>query len=157
MSNSKKLTRKQLAFISEFKKDPTASYKALALRAGYAPATAHNATKEITPACKTVLLAELEKIGVNDEVLAKKINEGMNAFSIKSHYDPDKGGFIDDKPKVDFANRHKYVETLMKHRGLLKDVIEHSGTIGFTPVPLDEKRENHLDAELGTVFKKKRK
>ena len=151
------ITTKQKALIREIRKDPTATMKDLMLRAGYSETCAHNPGAKLSYGCKSLLEKELQKLNVDDAEVAKKIKEGINAFSIKSHYDPDKGLFVEDAPRVDFSNRHKYIETLMKFRELLKDLVEHSGTIGFTPVPLDEKRETHLDAELGTVFKKKRK
>lgn len=153
-----KLTRLQLRFVQEFKKDPTCSYRELARRAGYSEATAHMASRDVVPPCKSLLDKELAKLGVSDDYLAKKLNEGTNAFAINSHYDKEKGIWIEDKPRPDFRTRHRYVETVMKHRGYLKDVLQHTGGININPLaPEEEERvQGELSGFFGKPAKKKR-
>lgn len=57
----------------------------------------------------------LESAGVTDKVLAKKIKEGLNAEKLVyvENGDSEDGGKIQEHD-IDFAVRHKYVETALK-------------------------------------------
>lgn len=82
------------------------------LKAGYSPNTAKN-PKELT---KTpVFLQTMERLGISDEKLAQRINEGLDATRAVVMGTKSEESFVDIQP--DFMVRHKYVETSLKLKG----------------------------------------
>lgn len=63
--------------------------------------------------------ALLEVIGVTDEKLAKRLNEGLDATRAVVMGTKSEESFVDIQP--DYAVRHKYLETGLKLRGHAKD------------------------------------
>lgn len=60
----------------------------------------------------------IEKVGLTDELLAKRLKEGVDAtFPEKVSKD---GIVLVAKGQADFFTRHKYIETTMKAKGSLK-------------------------------------
>jgi len=89
-------------------------------KAGYSKAVAKN-PKKLT---KALAFTEwLEKVGVTDELLSNKINEGLDANKIiTSHTEP-------DREYPDYSVRHRYVETSLKLKGHLRDIPQNNTVI----------------------------
>lgn len=85
---------------------------ASAIKAGYSRNTAINATKNIERRCNFDQLLEVQ--GLTDIELAKHAKEGLNATKLQS---------INFKSieRPDWFARHKYLETILKLQGKLKD------------------------------------
>ena len=96
-----------------------------AIDAGYSETTAHNATERIdsAPAVKALFRVALEKAGVTDELLARRVNQELYAMETKlAHF---KGRFIDRVHLVDWGRRHAAVELALKLRGDLTEKVQH--------------------------------
>lgn len=65
------------------------------------------------PQIQSALQVEMEKIGITDEFLAKKLKHGLNAY-----YPPKKEG---GRKYPDFFTRNQYMKDVLKVRGDLKD------------------------------------
>jgi len=111
--------RRQL--YKKYRLEGLSGYKA-ARQAGYSHATAINAHKNIEKHCD--FSQELIKAGLTDDVLSKIAFEGLHANKVISanitYGDADEktNDFID---VPDWAVRHKYLETILKLQGKLKE------------------------------------
>ena len=105
------------------------AYKA-ARAAGYTHATAINAHKNIENRCD--FGQELIKAGLTDDVVCKKLMEGLDANKVISanitygEADEKTNDFIE---VPDVAVRHKYLETVLKLTGKLKDKIDINASV----------------------------
>ena len=66
----------------------------------------------------------LDDVGLSDDYLAGKLQEGANAKVTKFFVINDE---IEHRDCIDFSTRHKYVETLLKLRGHLVEKKENNG------------------------------
>lgn len=76
------------------------------------------------PAVQRAILAEMEKAGITDKLLARKLRRGMDATEVK--FFAHEGNVTDSREVVDWSTRHKYLETALKVRG---DVGEAKGGV----------------------------
>lgn len=111
MPKTKGLTEKQKKFLVN-KAEGMSSQKA-ALEAGYAPGVAKNANSQILDKAgvKERWLDILEKHGISEDLAAKKIKEGLEAYRLSTSLTEP------DKVVPDFATRHKYLETTLEQLG----------------------------------------
>ena len=82
------------------------------VEAGYSVKTAHNPHKII----KSKGFRELmEQMGISDEKLAQRLNEGLDATKAVVMGVKSEESFVDIQP--DYVTRHKYIETSLKLKG----------------------------------------
>ena len=107
---NKKLTNKQKAFIEARIANPTDSLAESARKAGYAPATVQNVSKNIIDNRGTQRF--IEKLAT-DDTLAVKINEGLEAYKrdITGDYYPD------------FRTRLEYLREILGLKGYKKEAV----------------------------------
>jgi hypothetical protein len=118
------LTRRQKRFVSSMVE--TGKIGASAMRVGYDPSYGSMLMKQ--PKILTALQVAMEKAGITDEALAKKIQSGLNAT-----YPPKSK---DGKQYPDYFTRGTYVDRALKVRGDLieRTEVEHRHIIiNFTP------------------------
>ena len=107
-----------------------------AIKAGYAESSAGHMAEETTKNHKDYWDSKLEQAGVTDEVLATKLQEGLDASKVV--------GYLNNKVKgtekvsdefvevADYHVRHKYLDTAFKLKGSYPaEKREHSGSIGI--------------------------
>ena len=83
-------------------------------KAGYPPTTAKN-PQQLT---RSKGFKELmDKMGISDEKLAKRLNEGLDATKAVVMGVKSEDSFVDIQP--DYITRHKYIETSLKLKGHL--------------------------------------
>ena len=105
-----KLNRRQKKFVKNLARTNVIGKSALS--AGYADRTqGSHLLRE--PKIQSALMVEMEKIGIHDEFLAKKLKHGLN-----SYYPPKKEG---GKKYPDFFTRKQYLDSILKVRGDLKE------------------------------------
>lgn len=107
------------------------AYKS-AIKAGYSHATAWNAHKNIEKRCGFDEL--LTKNGMDNDTIMKVMGEGLNATKVISCnvIAPNGEGMKDANSMTkdfidvpDFGVRHKYLETLLKLKGELQEIINN--------------------------------
>lgn len=128
-------TVKQLRAISILAENPGKPVAQAMIEAGYSPNTA-NSPAELTQS--QTFKDWNERLGfiLSDELLAKKLREGLEATKIhSSHTEP-------DQEVPDHANRHKYLETSLKLRGKLADPVVNMQVI----VPVQIIAKNAADS-----------
>lgn len=81
-------------------------------KAGYSPSSAKN-PKVLTET--PAFLQTMERLGISDEKIAQRINEGLDATRAVVMGTKSEESFVDIQP--DFMVRHKYVETSLKLKG----------------------------------------
>ena len=87
--------------------------------------------REILKRLKPSIDDMLEYMGLSDPILFRKISEGLDAMDTKiaTHM----GEIKDTMDVVDYATRARYIEILVKIKGLYKERVELTGK-GETPV-----------------------
>lgn len=118
-----KLTKRQKKLIKAVADPDCLSVAEATRRAGYKDRNnGYEALQK--PAVKSALeslLAAMEAKGITDELIAQKISEGLDARQTK--FFAHEGVVMDERDTIDFAVRHKYVETV----GKIKQVISGGG------------------------------
>lgn len=121
--------------LQKYKKNRLAgmsAYKA-AIAAGYSHNTAWNAHVNIEKRCN--FQQELIKKGLDNDTIIKVLIEGLEATKVISCnvISPKGDGMKDAGPKTqdfidvpDYAVRHKFLETLLKLRGDLKEAVQQN-------------------------------
>lgn len=79
---------------------------------------------------KVVLTDLLEEAGVTDELIFRKLREGMDATEVKIA--TDHGIISDERVYTDFSTRKGYIELAAKLKGHLKEKVDHQVTGDFT-------------------------
>jgi hypothetical protein len=93
----------------------------------------------------------LEKAGLTDEYLAKKIHEGANAFRV-DRFAVD-GHVTEEKVDADFGTRQKYLELTAKLRGDIIDKVQQETTFPEgVPAYLPPEEEKRLTKEFNILF-----
>lgn len=83
--------------------------------AGYSPQTI---TKPSNMTRSASFIALMDKIGITDERLSRKLDEGLEATKAVVMGAKSEDSFVDIQP--DYAVRHKYLETGLRLKGLGK-------------------------------------
>ncbi len=105
-------TTKQIKAVNEIITNHS-SVKEAMKKAGYAKGSIANTTTNLT---KTKGFRELmEQIGISDEKLAQRLNEGLDATKAVVMGVKSEESFVDIQP--DYVTRHKYIETSLKLKG----------------------------------------
>ena len=122
------------------------------LRAGFSSpqyGTYLNAQEHIASAlCKAI-----EDVGLTDELLAKRLKEGVDAtFPEKRSKE---GVVLVAKDQADFFTRHKYIETTMKAKGSLKQEGTTTKVQQINIMVTPEAAQGFLDS--GVINKKEHK
>jgi predicted transcriptional regulator len=81
------------------------SMQELMLESGYTPATARAHAKQIQKGLGFIEI--LDKAGISNRVIANRLKAGINAKN--------------DERKPDFMMRHRYLETVLQAKGLLRE------------------------------------
>jgi len=104
----------------KYRLEGMSAYKA-ARKAGYAHATAWNAHKNIEKRCSFDEL--LAQAGMDNDTVFKVMGEGLNATKSFVVNNVNEDGEIEKEvvESADYQTRHKYLETLLKLRGKLKE------------------------------------
>lgn len=116
-TGKRRLTAKQRKFIQG---RLTGKSSARAARdAGYSESTARKANRDIlrAPVVQSVLVQLMERAGVRDRKLAKRINEGLDATY--THCATYEGKFTDKLVLVDYPERREMVELALTLKGYL--------------------------------------
>jgi phage terminase small subunit len=102
--------------------------------AGYSARTADRATVQIEskPAVVQAFKAVLEKAGITDELLARRLREGVDAKETK--FFAHQGKVIDKRQTVHHGERRAHVELAMKIKGHLIDKHEITGQISLAEI-----------------------
>jgi len=100
----RKLTSKQREFIKQKLENPGISNSRAAIAAGYSPNTAKNALKNIIENRGTQKF--IERLA-NDDVLAFKLNEGLEAYRVD----------ITGDKQPDFKTRLEYIREMLGLKG----------------------------------------
>ena len=112
----KRLTRKQAKAARERVKDPDASLSEIAKRSGYADKTnVHTALNKPHVQDRIRDLMDANP-NLTEAALAKKLEEGLQAKEIK--FFAHEGEVVDERETVDYAVRHRYLETAADWRGI---------------------------------------
>ena len=117
----------------EFRLKGFSAYKS-AINAGYTHATAINAHRNVEKRCNFDDLMRAH--GLDDDTLLQVVRDGVfatkNVSSMK--LGGEEGLAAVNVVEPDWGNRHKFVETSLKLKGLLKERHEHTGKDGI-PLP----------------------
>jgi phage terminase small subunit len=105
------LTRKERAFIRYFMQ--TNRVEDSTLRAGYSHAQ-YGAQLLRDPKIQKCLQVEMERQGISDEYLAKKLKDGLGAKYAAQYY---KDGALKQKDAADYHTRKEYLDMALKVRG----------------------------------------
>lgn len=100
-----------------------------AREAGYSETTARHADREVfdRPSVQSAFAALMEKQGITDELLTRRIHEGIGAKETKFFQ---KDGIVTDRREViHHGERRAHVELALKLKGHLKDKMEISGAL----------------------------
>ena len=124
------LTDKQIRYLSA-RAEGKSKVEAKKL-AGY-PKEARPSTIEQSPALRSALNVALEREGITDESLAKKLKSGLE--SEKLLYATFEGKITDFKPVPDNENQRHYLKTILEVRGDLQDKTEQTVNLGIITVP----------------------
>jgi phage terminase small subunit len=92
--------------------------------AGYSESTALVAADRIEskPAVQSVFTELLERAGLTDEKLAKRLNEGVDAK--ETRFFQKDGEVVSTRTVIDYGTRLNYTQTVLKLKGHLVDRIE---------------------------------
>ena len=102
-------TTKQIKAVKEIAENNSSVRKAMK-KAGY---KTYNRTPNLT---KSKGFRELmEQMGISDEKLAQRLNEGLDATKAVVMGVKSEESFVDIQP--DYVTRHKYIETSLKLKG----------------------------------------
>lgn len=112
---SKKLTLKQKKFVKAYIENGNGT-KAAEI-AGYKHPNPQASQTLAKLSDNDEFIAMMEKAGLSDKLLLKKLREGCNADDTK--FFAFEGTVIDERTTTDFPTRHKYLETAFKLRGRL--------------------------------------
>jgi hypothetical protein len=112
------------------------------IEAGYSETTANKAAKrtvnQLVGNCRNSGMTDaLEKVGINQEFIAQKHMEGLEAYKVVSAQIIEKGAGAADKDFVevpDFPARHKHLDTIHKLRGDFTEKVEVTGDEGFANI-----------------------
>jgi hypothetical protein len=129
--------RRLLAVLPEAK-----TLKEAMLKAGYADSVAETQSTRtvgnVVDKCReNGMLGALEKVGINQEFIAEKHKEGLEAYKVVSAKIVEKGAGAADNDFVevpDFPARHKHLDTIHKLRGDFTEKVEVSGDEGFANI-----------------------
>lgn len=98
----------------------------------------------------------MEKAGITDRKLIKKLDEGLEANRVISAINTNKqatGATTDFIDVPDFTVRHKYLETALKLKKRLIDKVAHVGEDGTGPVEIRILPEQNLN-DIRSIDKK---
>lgn len=124
-------TLKQKLALKKITENHTSISKAM-LEVGYTAQTAHKPSNLTESKGFKELIAEL---GVTDEKLGIRLNEGLDATKTTVMGKDSGEGFVDIQP--DYLTRHKYLETALKLKGHTNN--DSPNTINFTQYVTQQK------------------
>ena len=101
---------------------------------------------------QSALCEAIEKVGLTDEFLAKRLKEGTDATMLVAKK---KGKEVVLKEVSDFGMRHKYIETTMKAKGSLKQEGTTTKLQQINIMVTPESAQGFLDS--GVINKKEHK
>lgn len=155
-----KHTDRQALFLKIKAENPGMTNSEAARKAGYAEATVRSS--KVSKGVRTSLQEAMEKAGLTDEYIAKRIHEGTQAFkktyvNNKHSKDPktgaDIGERLEEKVDLDFRTRATYLELTSKLRGDMVQRVQQENTYpDGVPITLSPKEEKRISKELGTIF-----
>jgi hypothetical protein len=109
------------------------------ISAGYSEATAKSSADRTIQrvAGKSGIVGALENIGINQEFIAQKHKEGLEADKVISAKIIEKGAGAADNDFIevpDYPVRHKHLDTIHKLRGDFTEKVEVTGSEGFANI-----------------------
>ncbi len=112
-------TTKQIKAVNEIITNHS-SVKEAMKKAGYAKGSIANTTSNLTHSKGFREL--MEQMGISDEKLAQRLNEGLDATKAVVMGTKSNDSFVDIQP--DYLTRHKYIETSLKIKGYARESSE---------------------------------
>ena len=123
MKSHKKLLRVKKIMKAYIKNNVNAT--ATARELGISPmAVIENVDSALGRIVLSKMAQELENVGITDAYIAKKVRKGLNAKQVhRARYDKDGNEVVAREVTPDFNAQHKYLDTTLKIKGHLAEVI----------------------------------
>jgi len=123
-NKKKKLTPREAKFFDILAKNPTMPISEAGRQAGYSENTVASTIYRKLGKARNNFQIALEKAGLTDEYIAKRLHEGTNAFVTKVHQEKHGNNKFGNERyeyhkenQVDFKSRKEYLELIAKIRG----------------------------------------
>lgn len=124
-TKKRKLTPRETKFFKILSENPTLSISEAGRKAGYAENTVKTTLYQKHVKTSPSFQAALEKAGLTEEAIAKKMQEGTNAFATRVFQERKKNGYQYHKENmVDFKTRKDYLELWGRFNHKFIDKIE---------------------------------